>query len=91
MPRIPRGLVDGFIYHVINRGNGRQKVFHKEQDYEAFNNLMEEAKGRHPVKILAYCLIPNHFHMVLKPEKAEELSKFMGILSGSKRYAKHMD
>ncbi|MFN3533366.1 MAG: hypothetical protein ACK41Q_12790 [Candidatus Brocadia sp.] len=52
MPRIPRGLVDGFIYHVINRGNGRQKVFHKEQDYEAFINLMEEAKGRHPVKIL---------------------------------------
>ena len=40
MPRIPRGLVDGFIYHVINRGNGRQKVFHKEQDYEAFINLM---------------------------------------------------
>jgi|SRR3972149_12223997 len=69
MPRIPRGLVDGFIYHVINRGNGRQKVFHKEQDYEAFINLMEEAKGRHPVKILAYCLIPNHFHMVLMKRK----------------------
>jgi len=91
MPRIPRGLVDGFIYHVINRGNGRQKVFHKEQDYEAFINLMEEAKGRHPVKILAYCLIPNHFHMVLKPEKAEDLSKFMqwSMTSHVRRYHRH--
>ncbi len=91
MPRIPRGLIDGFIYHVINRGNGRQEVFHKEQDYEAFINLMEEAKGRHPVKILAYCLIPNHFHMVLKPEKAEELSKFMqwSMTSHVRRYHRH--
>src|SRR3989337_4130383 len=91
MPRIPRGLIDGFIYHVINRGNGRQEVFHKEQDYEAFINLMEEAKGRHPVKILAYCLIPNHFHMVLKPEKAEDLSKFMqwSMTSHVRRYHRH--
>jgi len=43
MPRIARGLVDGFIYHVHNRGNGRQEIFHSEKDYEAFIDLMEKA------------------------------------------------
>jgi len=42
MPRIARGLVDGFIYHVLNRGNGRQEIFHREKDYEAFLNFTEK-------------------------------------------------
>jgi len=44
MPRIARGLSDGLIYHVINRGNGKQQVFHKEGDYRAFLDLMQEGK-----------------------------------------------
>ncbi|MDP3016936.1 MAG: transposase [Deltaproteobacteria bacterium] len=60
MPRISRGLVDESVYHVINRGNGGQIVFHKEKDYEAFIELMKEAKNRYEVKIFAYCLMPNH-------------------------------
>ena len=77
MPRIVRGFVDGFIYHVINRGNGGEMVFHGPQDYQAFLRLMKEAKRQYPVRILAYCLMPNHFHMVLSPTKAEALSKWM--------------
>lgn len=46
MPRIQRGLGDNVVYHVINRGNGRQEVFHEEKDYEAFMQLMQEAKKR---------------------------------------------
>jgi len=50
-------------------GYGRQEVFYKDRDYEAFVNLMKQAKERHHVKIFAYCLMPNHFHMVLMPDK----------------------
>jgi putative transposase len=55
MPRVTRGLVDGIVYHVLNRGNGRQEIFHKDQDYGAFIDLMEEAKARYAVKVFAYC------------------------------------
>ena len=91
MPRIARGLVDGFSYHILNRGNGKQEIFHKDQDYEAFVGLMSEAKARYEVKIFAYCLMPNHFHMVVVPIHAEELSKWMQWLMTShvRRYHRH--
>jgi putative transposase len=91
MPRVARGLVDGFVYHILNRGNGKQEVFHKDQDYKVFTYLMGEAKIRYSVKIFAYCLLPNHFHMVLMPLRAEELSKWMQWLMTShvRRYHRH--
>ena len=91
MPRIVRGLADNIIYHVINRGNGRQEVFHKDKDYEAFIKLMAEAKERYPVKLYGYCLMPNHFHMAVNPKKGEELSRWMQWLMTShvRRYHKH--
>ena len=91
MPRIARGLVDGFIYHVLNRGNGGEEVFHKEQDYKAFINLMKEAKERYPLEILAYCLMPNHFHLVVLPIHGKDLSRWMQWLMTShvRRYHKH--
>ena len=91
MPRIARGLSENCIYHILNRGNGKQKIFHKEQDYKAFINLVKEAKTRYSVKIFAYCLMPNHFHLIIIPRKPEELSKFMQWLMTShvRRYHKH--
>ena len=91
MPRIERGLTDNIIYHVINRGNGRQEVFHKDKDYEAFMKLLKEAKDRYTVKLYGYCLMPNHYHMAVKPEKGEELSKWMQWLMTShvRRYHRH--
>ncbi len=91
MPRVTRGLVDGFVYHVLNRGNDRQVVFRKSQDYGSFIDLMREAKQKYPVKIFAYCLMPSHFHMVLMPMRAEELSKWMQWLMTShvRRYHRH--
>jgi putative transposase len=83
MPRVARGLVDGLIYHILNRGNGGQKVFHKHQDYRVFTDLMEESKARYSVKIFAYCLLPNHFHIVAMPLRGEELSKWMQWLMTS--------
>jgi len=91
MPRIARGLVGGFIYHLLNRGNGGQKVFHKDQDYEAFVSLLKDAKERSPLKIFAYCVMPTHFHMVVMPPQADYLSKWMQWLMTShvRRYHRH--
>ncbi len=91
MPRISRGLVDGSVYHIINRGNGGQVVFHKDTDYGAFIDIMKEAKIQYSINIFAYCLMPNHFHMVLMPHQAQNLSKWMQWLMTShvRRYHRH--
>lgn len=93
MPRIARGLSGGSIYHVLNRGNFKQQVFHKKLDYQAFIKLIGEALSRYEVALLAYCIMPNHFHMVLKPGQGDELSKFMHWLMTShvRRYHRHYD
>ena len=91
MPRIPRGQQGGYAYHIINRGNARATVFHKPQDYEAFVSLLAEAKKRHQVKLFGFCLMPNHFHLVLEPAHQTALSQFMQWLLTShvRRYHKH--
>jgi len=83
--------VAGHIYHMLNRGNGKQLVFHKQQDYQAFVDLIKEAKARYAVKIFAYCLMPNHFHLVVMPIQPEELSKWAQWLMTShvRRYHQH--
>src|SRR5688500_12840220 len=62
---------------IINRGNGRGTVFHKPEDYEAFLSLLAEAKKRQRVKLFAFCLMPNHFHLVVEPADQTALSQFM--------------
>ena len=54
-------------YHVLNRGNGRAEVFHKPEDYQAFIDLLGEAVERVPMRVVSYCLMPNHFHLVVWP------------------------
>jgi REP element-mobilizing transposase RayT len=77
MPRTARASAGGYCYHVLNRGNGRATVFHKLQDYEAFLDLVSEATVRISIRLLAYCPIPNHFHLVLWPHVAGDLSRWM--------------
>ena len=91
MPRIARGRQGGFAYHIINRANGRAEIFHKNPDYEAFLSLLPAAKARHPVKVFAFCLMPNHFHFVLEPAHTTALSQFMQWLLTThvRRYHKH--
>ena len=67
MPRTARAATGGIACHVINRGNGRQTVFHGESDYLAFLKLLGESQARTPMRVLGYCLMPNHFHLVLWP------------------------
>ena len=91
MPRIPRGLGDGYVFHILNRGNGRQEVFHKQGDYHSFICLMKEAVEEFDLKLLAYCLMPNHFHLLVQPCDGKELSRFMQWLMTShvRRYHQH--
>ena len=77
MPRAPRIDVGNEIYHVINRANARLPIFFKEEDYILFETILEEAKEKHDMRILAYHLMPNHFHLVLQPYSDGDLQKFM--------------
>ena len=77
MPRIARAAEAGLIYHVLNRGNGRLRLFHKDADYAAFEQVLAEGLGRYPVDLLTYCLMPNHWHLVLRPRTDAALSQLM--------------
>ena len=56
------------MYHVLNRGNGRMRLFHKPADYDAFERVLADGLDRYPVELLTYCLMPNHWHLVVRPE-----------------------
>ncbi|MBL8955055.1 MAG: transposase [Myxococcaceae bacterium] len=77
MPRIPRGLEVGGVAHVLNRGNAKQTVFHTAGEYEGFIELLHRAKERHPVDLLAFCIMPNHFHVVVRVDQTADLSALM--------------
>ena len=78
-------------YHVLNRGNARAEVFHKSGDYEAFLDTVAEAALRVPIGVLAYCLMPNHFHLVARPTGDGDLSRWMQWLMTThvRRYLSH--
>ena len=77
MPRGKRICPGGHVFHVLNRGNQRQTLFYSQQDYEAFIRVVKETLLIEPIRILAYCVMPNHWHFVLWPEWDDQLSDFM--------------
>ena len=81
MPRINRTDIGNYCYHIINRANARLPIFFKEEDYELFENVLEVAKEKYDMRILAYHLMPNHFHLVLYPKDDGDLGKFMQWLT----------
>ncbi|QEG35326.1 REP-associated tyrosine transposase [Bythopirellula goksoeyrii] len=91
MPRTARASCGGYLYHVLNRGNGRQEVFHKTGDYSSFVDLMVAANERLPMRLVGYCLMPNHFHLLLWPLEDGDLSRWMQWLMTShvRRYHRH--
>jgi len=81
MPRRARSATGHIVYHVLNRGNLRAALFHKEGDYAAFDKILRQAHERTPLEIFAWCLMPNHWHIVLRPRRGQDLSDFMRWLS----------
>lgn len=93
MPRALREIVEGYPYHILNRGNGKQEIFHKAEDYNAFINLLKEAKERHTIYTYAYCVMPNHFHFGTGVIISENLSRYMHWLTTThaRRYHSHYE
>ena len=91
MPRVARASVGGICYHVINRGNARRDVFLKDADYDAFLKAMAHGCVEVPMPVLGYCLMPNHFHVVVCPRCDGDLSRWMHWVQNThvRRYHQH--
>ena len=81
MGRPKRAADGGLVYHVLNRANARMTIFESAADYAAFLQVLEEAVERTQMRLLAYCVMPNHWHLVVWPREDGELSRFMAWLT----------
>jgi putative transposase len=81
MPRRLRVSSGGLAYHVLNRAVPWTRIFRTVRDYEALQQVLGEAKERVPMRLLAWCLMPNHWHLLLWPRGDGDLSEFMRWLS----------
>jgi putative transposase len=81
MPRQPRAAPAGYVYHALNRAVARLPLFDKDGDFDAFERVLVEALQEHPTRLLAYCLMPNHWHFVLWPAADGELTAFLRWLT----------
>jgi len=91
MPKPPRADEAGGLYHALNRGNLRADIFKKDADFAAFEQILHEGLEIHDVKLYAYQLMSNHYHLVLRPLVDGEMSRFMSWIGGTHtmRYHAH--
>jgi len=78
MARMARVVAPGIPLHITQRGNRRQKTFFRDEDYLLYVDLMRHWCSRSGVAIWAYCLMPNHIHLIACPSDAKGLSKAIG-------------
>jgi putative transposase len=81
MPRRPRGATGGYVYHVLNRAVGRATLFESAVDYAMFVEVLEQAAARTPMRLLAWCVMPNHWHLLLWPRRDGQLSAYLRWLT----------
>ena len=89
MPRIARRAPKGWIYHALNRAVARLPLFQKDADYEAFERVIAEAHERFPIDVFSYCVMPNHWHFVLRPTKEGQLTGFLRCLAHTRTMRRH--
>ncbi|MFT7644965.1 MAG: putative transposase [Candidatus Paceibacteria bacterium] len=77
MPRAQRVDIADYNYHIINRASARLTLFESKDDYGVFESVLVEAVEKYDMRLIAYCCMPNHFHLILKPRNDGDLSKFM--------------
>lgn len=98
MGRLARVVVSELPHHVTQRGNRRLPTFFKENDYRCYLSLLAEECRRCVVQLWAYCLIPNHAHLMPVPETAEGLAAAIGethrrytaIINARERWTGHL-
>src|SRR5438876_11287105 len=81
MPRTARYAPGGLVFHVPNRAVARHAFFRKTADYQAFERVFTKALEKHPIRVLSYCLMPNHWHLVLWPSREGQLTEFVRWLT----------
>ena len=84
MPRVARLVVPNIPHHVTQRGNRRQQTFFDAGDYRRYLSLMADACKAAAVEVWAYCLMPNHVHLIAVPGDEAALAQAMG--SAHRRY-----
>ncbi|MFT4585295.1 MAG: putative transposase [Gammaproteobacteria bacterium] len=89
MPRRKRIYLPGFPYHLVQRGNNRQRCFSERVDFENYLDLWREKSHRYGVQVHAYCLMPNHIHFIVSTEQADAISNTMKVVGS--RYAFHFN
>ncbi len=91
MPRPTRYAPGGMVFHVLNRAALRRNLFECDADFAAFERILWETLRACPMRIVAYCLMSNHWHMVLWPERDDDLPSFMQRLTNThvKRWKEH--
>jgi len=77
MSRSSRILIDSACYHIITRGNQRQKVFRNDGDYEKYLSIAKKSKRKYKIYLYCYCLMPNHIHMLIEADMQANIAKFM--------------
>ncbi len=77
MPRTPRIAPGGMIFHVLNRANARARIFARPSDYVGFQLVLARAVVQYDMRLLSYCIMPNHWHLVLWPRDDGDLARFM--------------
>ena len=89
MVRIARVVAPGVAHHITQRGNRRQRTFFCDEDYRAYLALMSEWCKRCRVAVLAYCLMPNHVHLIAVPKSADDLRRAIG--EAHRRYTRRLN
>jgi putative transposase len=89
MPRPPRAAEGGLNYHALNRATARLTLFDSDEDYTAFERVLAQAVPRHDMRLLAYCLTPDHFHLLLWPRADGDLSRFLRWLTMTHTQRRH--
>ncbi len=74
---VRRPSYGGLVYHVLNRAIAKKRIFSDAGDFFAFEEVLAEARARFDMRILCYCVMPNHWHLVLWPTRDGELAPFM--------------
>ena len=89
MGRSPRAAEGGLVYHAWNRANAGLHLFEQDDDYKAFEEVLAEARKRFAVPLLAFCLLPEHWHLVVQPERDGDLCRFLGWLTQTHTRRRH--
>ncbi len=89
MPRVARVVFPGIPHHITQRGNRREEVFFTEEDRLAYLAWLKEYTRKHRVQVLAYCLMTNHSHLIMVPERQEGLHNVLKPLH--MRYAQRVN